>query len=448
MSRSSQSRTTLEKWDQEYKEAEPDGSTEYGPSHFVRVSELFGKRPEERQAFRKQLTSTLLLSDTDQARLELNLAKFDEVLSKDPNILQVSTIDEGQPPESRVRKSEAEVVEIFVRINTQGTRLSRSDLMFSMLKLSWKQSAKDLPAFVADINEGNRFEIDSDFVIRCLMAVSDLGTKFDVDLLRKQINIASLRNNFSRCCDAIRSTIDFVQNDCWCSSSQLLGGYETLVPFVYYLSRMKDHQVRSHNIPEVRKALYLFAFARPFSRYADSRLWNFIKNEIQPLMDGGDDRFPFERAVRRVATWEGINTFGELINANTPLALHVVQELAGSKVQYRGNLPEIDHIFPRAELRKRRVDDDEINHFANFWILAKTKNRAKSDQDPSKYFADVPDEELRRALIDRSMLTYDKFPEFLALRSQKMLDRIQAKLGFSNDDFAEQKNLAAQPASA
>lgn len=45
VSRSSQSRTTLEKWDQEYKEAELDSSTEDGPSHFVRVSELFGKTP-------------------------------------------------------------------------------------------------------------------------------------------------------------------------------------------------------------------------------------------------------------------------------------------------------------------------------------------------------------------------------------------------------------------
>ena len=144
------------------------------------------------------------------------MAQFDRSLSIDPNIVQVSVIDEGLPPDSRARKSEADVIEIFVRVNTDGTRLSRSDLIFSMLKLNWRQSAKDLPEFVNIANTGNEFRLDSDFVIRCLLAVSELGTKFDVNLIRKKDKVAALRDNFERCCDAIQSTIDFVQNDCWC----------------------------------------------------------------------------------------------------------------------------------------------------------------------------------------------------------------------------------------
>ena len=154
-----------------------------------------------------------------------------------------------------------------------------------MLKLNWRESAESLPEFVRQINEGNSFELDMDFVIRCLFAVSDLGTKFELDLLRKRNNVDRLRKNFQDCCDAIRSVVDTVSRECWCSSSSLLGGQTTLVPFVYYLFHAPKHEVPTGQIDAFRKALYLFAFARPFSRYADSRLWRFIREEIRPLVE-------------------------------------------------------------------------------------------------------------------------------------------------------------------
>jgi hypothetical protein len=64
-----------------------------------------------------------------------------------------------------------------------------------------------------------------------------------------------------------------------------LGGQTTLVPFVYYLFHAPKHGVPTGQIDAFRKALYLFAFARPFSRYADSRLWKFIRQEIPPLVE-------------------------------------------------------------------------------------------------------------------------------------------------------------------
>jgi hypothetical protein len=99
-------------------------------------------------------------------------------------------------------------------VNREGTPLSRSDLIFSMLKLNWKESAESLPQFVQEVNKGNSFEIDTDFVIRCLFAVSDLGTKFDLDRLRRKQNVERLRKNFVPCCDAIRSVLDAVARAC------------------------------------------------------------------------------------------------------------------------------------------------------------------------------------------------------------------------------------------
>ncbi len=83
--------------------------------------------------------------------------------------------------------------------------------------------------------DGNSFDIDIDFIIRCLFAVSDLGTKFDIDILRKKSNMDKLQKNFEKCCMAIESTIDNVQKHCWISSNKAMGGILNFVPFVYYL---------------------------------------------------------------------------------------------------------------------------------------------------------------------------------------------------------------------
>ncbi len=408
---------------------------DYG--HFIKASDLFTKGAVEKEELKEKISTELSLSKEDRTRLSVNFARFDEVLSRDENILRVSTIDENLPSESPSRKSDADVLEVFVRVNTEGTPLSRSDLIFSMLKLNWKESATALPEFVKSINEGNSFGINNDFVIRCLFAVSDLGTKFDINLLRKKSNATKLRANFEKCCNAIRATVDFVQRHCWCESSRVIGGSSTMVPFVYYLFNTKNHEIRNDQIVNARKALYLFGFSRPFSRYADSRLGAFIRDELRPLVKKDDETFPLKSAIWWVGYWERIKAFDkEFLQKNHVLTLHLVQGLTGAKVQYVRNAPEVDHIFPRSELRKKGYDQGIINNFANFWILAKGKNQNKSNQHPSIYFQDVDDKELKEALIDREFLDYRRYTTFISHRSERMLQKVKEKLQFCDDDFA------------
>lgn len=414
----------------------PEGDSKVLPQYLVKVADLFAAGVKERSALVKKIKQHAAISEDDEDRLTTNIARFDEVLTKNQNILKVSVIDEDLPGDNPDRKSEADVLEIFVRVNREGTPLSRSDLIFSMLKLNWRESAESLPEFVRQINEGNGFGLDTDFVIRCLFAVSDLGTKFELDLLRKKHHVERLRANFTACCDAIRSVVDTVSRDCWCSSSSLLGGQATLVPFVYYLFHAPKHEVPTGQIEAFRKGLYLFAFARPFSRYADSRLWKFIRDELRPLADKKDHHFPFDRAVAWVKYWEAIGGFDErLLQSNVALTLHVLQDLNSNKVQYQRNAGQIDHIFPRSVLRQKSFEEPEVNHFGNFWILAKGKNQNKSDKHPADFFKDVNDGELKRALIDREMLDYRRYRTFYKERASKIIETVRKRLAFTDQDF-------------
>jgi hypothetical protein len=408
----------------------------YEATYLFKIKDLLTIGAKEAQQVQRTLAKDFSLTDEDQLRLSLNFNVLCNSVSTDPHIITATVLDESKPKDSPDRKSESDVLEAFVRINREGTPLTRSDLIFSMLKLSWKDSARSLPEFVDDINDGNSFNFDSDFVIRCLFAVSDLGTKFDVDLLRKRANVETLKANFNNCCSPINSTIDFVQNNCWISSSKLLGGFYNLVPIAYYLFNTKDHQVPMNEIDNVRKAVYFFGFLSPFSRYADSRLGSLIRNVLRPAATRQDGKFLLNYCMSWVKYWEKITDYGApMLQSNPSLVLHLIQRRSGAKIHYDKNAPQIDHIFPASVLRKREVDESMINHFANYWILAKSKNQNKGAMAPEDFFKGVDESILNDAYIDRELLSYDKFEEFIKKREKAILGHIQNELRIAPSDF-------------
>lgn len=427
----------FQKWQKTF-ESGPNqySSDSQAPAYYARVVDLYALYARQKAEFRKQLAESLSLPLEAQERVEINIDCLNEVLSRNTNVLKVAVIDEDLPSDAPHRKTEADVLEIFVRINREGQPLSRSELTFSMLKLNWMESAVSLPEFVERINVGNFFKIDTDFIIRCLFAVSGLGTGFDPDLLRKPSMVARIKGHFPQCCDAIRSTIDTVLKVCGCSSSELIGGANTLVPLVYYLFHTHQHELPEEQVSNFRKALYLFGFARPFSGNTESRLRKFIRRELQPLAERGDHTFPFASAVWWVKYWQGYTSFSsDLLRSNGRLALHVLQGSNGSKAQYWRNAEELDHIFPRSELLKKGFDESEIDDVANLWILPKDRNMNKSNKPPAEYFQDVDDAEMEAALIDRQLLRYSTFRTFLRTRGKRMLETVKERLEFTDRDF-------------
>jgi len=403
---------------------------------FVSVEEILNSSPESRLTLKNKFQKDFILSDEEVLRLELNMNKLIHSITNDPNVLKVSTIDENKPKDSQDRKSESDILEAFVRINRQGITLSRSDLIFSMLKLNWKESSEELPDFIKEINEGNNLGIDIDFVIRSLFTVSNLGSKFDVDLLRKHSNVKKVKENYERTCNAIRSLVDFMEDDCNILNSKLIGGYLNLIPLVYYLSYTPDNLVPNSEIVKLKKALYIFSFTRPFSRYGDSRIGRFIREELRPLSENNDYSFPLNNSIWWANYWENYSSFDtSLLQRNIHLTLHLLQGKLGTKVKYSRNSPELDHIFPKSTLNEKEYDWGEINTFGNFWILAKTKNQNKSNKHPKKYFADVEDSILKKSLIDRDMFDFRKYNSFIKWREEEILKKIKKFIGIKNDEI-------------
>jgi hypothetical protein len=408
-------------------------------SYYVHVADIIGRTPTDLMNLRAEIATKLHLNEVDKTRMEVNILTLSHALTGDEEILKTQTIDSKLPSNDQKRKSAFDILEIFVRINTQGVRLSRSDLIVSMLRLYWKEASDVLPAFIKEINEGSGLEIDNDFVIRCMFSTAGLGTRLDFELLRKQSNVDKVRASYKTCFNAIRATVDFVRTDCRLDSSRLIGGISTLVPFVQFLYHAPKQSFPMGSKAAARKALYLFAFSKAFTQFAESRTGAFIRDSLPSASDiKNGAAFSYESALKFVHYKTNFDPGDERLFANNPeLALALIQRKSGGKIKYSGNLPEIDHIFPQATLRERKLEWHEIDDLGNKWILPRTLNRNKSAAHPKDYLAKEDKEYLQTAFIDLKLLDLRVYKTFIKDRRRAICQEVERITGIMAVDFVQ-----------
>jgi hypothetical protein len=271
-------------------------------SYLVLLSEVVGRNPRDIQKLRGDLAKLLALTPDEMLRLELNIQTASYALSENTEILKTQTIDSKLPAEDEKRKSAFDILEIFVRVNTQGMILRRSDLIVSMLRLYWSEASTLLPRFLKEINDAGNLSIDNDFIIRCMFSTAGIGTRLDFDLLRKKSNVDKIQKTYRACFDAIRSSVDFVRAECAIDSARLLGGISTLVPFVHYLFHSPKHTFPKGAKADARRALFLFAFAKTFTQHSESRTGAFVRDYLPtPEEISLGSPFSFDAAAKYVA---------------------------------------------------------------------------------------------------------------------------------------------------
>lgn len=396
----------------------PDGDAV--PMHYVALSDFTGTSAPGK-ALRKALDDDFDLSDEDEERLIENLRLPLAIMTDRRGLLQEQVIDEGLPKGDTSRKTVFDILEIFMRINTQGINLTRSDLILSMLRLHWSDATDALPKFINDVNAESSIKIDSDFVIRCIFSVAGLGTRLDIGLLRKAKNVEKVKAAYDKTTDAIRSAVDFTQEECGIGSVKLLNGLNSLVPVVHYLAGKKKPVVSNAEKADLRRGIYLIAFSGALTKHSDSRPGGLIREAL----GGNPEQFPYDRVARYVIAKTRIETAdNQLFGNHVPLALALVQGKNGGKILYARNITETDHIFPRA----KHGDNPLIDDIGNLWFLPQHVNRSKTDAAPAAYLADVDDATLEKALIDRAELKKG-FATFVKGRRKKMIATLQERTG-------------------
>src|SRR5205085_5475610 len=75
--------------------------------------------------------------------------------------------------------TEDDVVEIFIRANSGGTRLAKSDLLFSLLTANWEEADVRMENLLETLN-AHGFAFTRDFVLKTCLTLLDQGSRYEV----------------------------------------------------------------------------------------------------------------------------------------------------------------------------------------------------------------------------------------------------------------------------
>ncbi len=356
---------------------------------------------------------------------------------RDDKRVQLFTIDANM--HSLVEATSlTEVAEIFVRVNSGGTRLARSELIFTLLKARWKEARQEFEDLTEQLNSRGNFEVDTDFIIRSLLVFNGYSSRYDIERMRNENIMIEFKNIFEKAKAALLSTFDFLTSNngagiktyrLLTSGQQAHRGYNVLIPIAQFLFLSKSQSIPEDQRRRLRKYLYTAIFSRYMVVYVESHI-NQLADIVRSSIEAGERLFPLDKIERTIKEWNNYDHISGFFNdkhAINPL----LNILHGGKVDFEtlhpANSPHKDHIFPKSKLYALGFSEDQINHYANMRLLGGLANILKSDTDPTVILAGFSEQALMQDyLIPKDYLEYSKYQDFLEVRAElirKEVDR-------------------------
>jgi Protein of unknown function DUF262 len=393
------------------------------PRRYVLVSEVVALAPRVEDQEISRLIAQIPLEGDIAALAASNMRRLRAVMQQS-DLVPVEYIDRDAPNESAARTID-EVLDIFVRVNTGGTRLSRSDLMFSIIKRHWSTARINFDELVAEVERTTPLGIDKDFIIRGLLTVADAPPSYEVENIKR--NWAAIEQVFDVFARSLRNSIDFIRSpDVGILSASLLDPVATLFPLIYYVSQQAGQSVPDGQRQALRTLLYFLLF-NEFLHRPEARI-RYLRDRLKTSRGGPLPLDSLLRVIQQRQRWHYVTTTSDMLSARPVLALNLVQPQVRKATMSWQERPEVDHIFPRAKYALSHPH--LINDIGNLAFLGKLRNIRKSDAEPWDYFRDVPAEELLGDyLIDKSLLREGGFEAFVEDRRQRILQRVRDLLG-------------------
>lgn len=347
------------------------------------------------------------------------------------------------------------VLNIFIRVNSGGTKLSYSDLLLSIASAQWENhdARKEIIEFVDDVNTiGDGFRINKDFVLKTALVLSDFSNiAFKVDNFNKQnmMKIEALWDDIKK---AIRQAVLLVSSFGY--SGETLTSNNALIPIAYYLfiNGMPDNFVYSgttkSNREKIKKWLIRSLLKKIFSGQPD----NVLRQIRDVLKNSVNNDFPIEDIIEKFKgtnksiqfTDDDIDEFLLKLKYGKSDTLSTLMLLYPS-LDFSNKFHE-DHMYPKSKftktyLRKQGVSEDKldwyidtVNDICNLQLLAAQLNEEKlatnfDEWFNSQYQTENDKYQYRTVNYLPDMdYTYDNYPLFMEERRKLLKAQLKKVL--------------------
>ena len=322
-----------------------------------------------------------LKSDSDFGTHVVRLSRLKDINQMDFAIEQITGAD----------KTLDVVVDIFNRVNSGGTKLSKGDLTLAKISAAWPE-ARDTMNVKLEKWRSYGYEFDLDWLLRSITTVLTGRAQFD-GLQDK--GAEEVQDGFERAAKQVDTCLNMIAGRLGLDHDRVLFG-RYAVPV---LARFLDQQDEL-SAAETDKMLYWYIQAAMWGRFSNSTEAT-ISQDLATLENGGLDSL-----LEQLQLWRGgfgihpdhfsgwsmgarfypvlymLTRTGEARDMD--LGLPLKSSLLG-----RMNQLEMHHIFPKSLLYAHGYRKSEVNALANFCFLTKDTNLKISNQNPESYLAEV-----------------------------------------------------------
>ena len=387
--------------------------------HWVRPTEIVSLKIEEISEF----VDNKFDGDADEVKkiVKKNLGRFIRVFNMDEKI-PLQDVKEGLPYN--------DILEVFVRVNSGGMVLTKSDLLFSTVVLNIPDMEKKFIGLVDELNGGGEFDFDIDFIIKTSFVVFGKGAKYDVDKLKDGKYIDKLKTEFDKISNSLFSTIESVKTGAKILSKRFLKSDLALIPIIDFIFQQPHQHLPEGQSTHLCQYLYMSFFMRFYSYGPDGKL-DVIHKKIKE--NETPNTFPIDKIRKYIAERTGVNfEFVKSMLNDLDLVLNIIQGGVSEIPKKRGWSLERDHIFPKSLLKDRNIPEELIDNVGNLRLINKTRNILKSNTlpEPNIDFFGSNDPELKQLFLKaREDLIKENFQTFVLKREHLISNQVKAFLG-------------------
>lgn len=403
---------------------------------WVKVKDIVLSDSRDREISKKIISELREeITDIQKDTLEDNVNKILHVFRTN-EVVVYQELDSIDRPDAY---TENDVVEIFIRANSGGTILGKSDLLFSLLTSSWEDAEENMDILLDEVNKTG-YKFTRDFVLKTCLTLLDKGARYDVKKFRDGKTKEAINTNWDSISSSIKDVKDTLFGKTFLRTHRAIPSYLGIIPIIYYRYKYPDDWCDLKNLDEYILRTLLTG---SFSGTPDNLIDKVIK------------RIDEEKAFNVPSIFNVIRADGRNLDITKDAILNLSY---GSKLihlifniwyrefnympSYINNMPQVDHIFPQSELKKIKIINPESgkknllkykanfrDQIANCMLLSAKENGAggKSAILPEIWFADKSEEYFDMHLIpkNKELWKIENFDSFIEARKSLILEKFQ-----------------------
>ena len=284
------------------------------------------------------------LNKKQKSKIRRNVARVIRQFCTD-EFLMYQELDSVDNPNAY---QEDDVVEIFIRANSGGTKLGKSDLLFSLLTSTWEDADERMEELLDNLNRSG-YEFTRDFVLKTCLSLLGRGARYEVAKFRDGKTREEIIEKWDDISDAIKDVKDFLFGKTFLRTDKAVPSYLALIPVIYFRYHYSE---KWRDIQQLELYILRTLITGSFSGTPD----NLIDRCTRRISEVGEfdvqQLFRIIRADGRSMEITADTILGRYYGSKD---IHLIFNLwyrhFNYTPSYNNNLPQVDHIFPQSLLR-------------------------------------------------------------------------------------------------